>query len=419
VQKILIVDDDKILLNVLIRKIEMVNPDVEIIIAMSYKEGIKKIKLNENEIHAAIIDLNLPDAKKGEMADYTLSKSIPTVVLTGIFDEEIKKRLFENNILDYIQKNSQKGIDSTINSIQRVLKNYTTNVLLVDDSELQRNILKEMLESIKLNVVTAKDGAEALTIIKNRGDEFSLVLSDYNMPKMDGMELILETRELYDKDHLGIIALSSNKSSEIPTRFIKIGANDYINKPYSYTEVITRVNSVLHIVDLFEEVRKMSYIDYMTGVYNRRYFFNKGQEIFEKSYDLKKPFSLIMIDIDNFKSINDSYGHDVGDIVITSMANIIKSSLGKRSLISRFGGEEFCVIIENKDLEKTKKLLENIRIKTENKIIDTENINLNFTVSMGLYYGIKESLNEMIKLSDRALYQSKRTGKNKITVYEE
>ncbi len=414
-KKILIVDDDKILLNILTRKVSSLSGDIEIIIAMSYKEGIRKVSKHKGSIHAAIIDLNLPDAKNGEMADYTLAKDIPTVILTGIYDVELKERLLKNNILDYIQKNGQKGINSAINSIDRVLKNYETNVLVVDDSDLQRNILKEILTNIKLNVITAKNGEEALSILKDDENKFSLVLTDYNMPKMDGMELIMEIRELYDKDQLGVIALSSNETSDVPTKFIKIGANDYINKPYSQIEVATRVNSVLHLVDLFDEVRMMSYIDYLTNLYNRRYFFSSAESIFDKLKRENKDLALVMLDIDNFKSINDTYGHSIGDLVIVKVAEILKKNLRKSDLLARFGGEEFSLLLENISFEDTYKLLENIRIAIDKYVLKIENIEVKFTISIGFKYGMMKTLDDMINAADKELYKSKETGKNKIS----
>ncbi|HFU76369.1 MAG TPA: response regulator, partial [Arcobacter sp.] len=211
--KILIIDDDKTILRILKDKCES-QLKAEVITATTYKEAIKIILQNKAAIKVAVVDLNLPDATNGQLADYTLAKNIPTIVLTGMFDNDIKERLLYNDVLDYIQKDSQKSLSNAIKAVDRVLKNYETTILLVDDSKIQRELLKNLLISLKLNVLTAQNGKEALDIINDKTHNISLLLTDYNMPVMDGMELTLAVRELYDKDELGIIVLSSNENED-------------------------------------------------------------------------------------------------------------------------------------------------------------------------------------------------------------
>jgi diguanylate cyclase (GGDEF)-like protein len=415
-KKLLIVDDDKFIVSILVEKLKQYE-DIDILKAYSYKEGLHHVISNKKMIHAAIIDLNLPDTKDGEMANFTLSKKIPTVILTGKYDKSIESKLLKYNTLDFIVKNGNRGINNSISSVRRALNNYDTNVLVVDDSNVQRNILEVILTNMKLKVKTVKSGQEALEIVKNFDDEFSLVFTDYNMPKMDGMELVAQLRELYDKDKLGIIALSSNEKQEVISEFIKLGANDYISKPYSSTEVITRVNSILNLLDLFKENREMAFKDYLTNTYNRRYFFNNGEIILEKAKRLNHNIAIAMIDIDEFKSINDNFGHDIGDIALIQSAKILKDAMRHSDLIARFGGEEFCILLENVSLEDTKQLFEKIRILFEKNIIKYNDLEINFTISIGICYGIPSKLHDMLKLADNSLYKSKRNGKNQTTIY--
>ncbi len=414
-KKLLIVDDDKFILSVIIDKLKNYE-DLEVLEASSYKEGIKCIANNKNSINAAIIDLNLPDCNDGDMANYTLSKKIPTVILTGKYDRTMKDKLLQYTTLDFIVKDGKKGIKDSIFTIKRVLNNYDTNVLIVDDSNVQRNMLKQILIDMKLNVEVATNGVEALDILNSSEKRFSLVLTDYNMPKMDGMELVSKLREEYDKDQLGIIALSSNEESEVITEFIKLGANDYINKSYSRTEVITRVNAILDLLDLFEENRMMAFKDFLTNLYNRRYFFKTAQNIFDKTKRAKNDIVIAVLDIDRFKTINDTYGHDVGDFSLKRCAEILKETMRGSDLVARFGGEEFCILLEDISYEDTQKLFEKLRLTIENNSIKYEELEIKFTVSIGICYGIGNTLNEMIKNADESLYESKKGGRNRITL---
>lgn len=414
-KKLLIVDDDKFIISIIVDKLKTYK-NLEILTAVSYKEGIKCISANKNSISAAIIDLNLPDCNDGDMANYTLSKKIPTVILTGKYDKSMKEKLLQYSTLDFIIKDGKKGIKDSIFTIKRVLNNFDTNVLVVDDSNVQRNILEQILLDMKLNVDSAKNGQEALEILKNSEKKYSLVLTDYNMPKMDGMELVSKLREEYDKDELGIIALSSNEEAKTITEFIKLGANDYINKSYSNTEVITRVNSTLDLLDLFEENREMAFKDFLTSLYNRRYFFKSGQDIFEKAKRANKELAIAILDIDKFKNINDTYGHDIGDLALIRSAEILKETMRKSDLIARFGGEEFCILLENISYEDSEKLFEKLRDAFEKSCIKYEDIEIRFTISIGACYSKAINLDEMIKYADNSLFESKNDGRNRITL---
>lgn len=414
-KKLLIVDDDKFIISIIVDKLKTYK-NLEILTAVSYKEGIKCISANKNSISAAIIDLNLPDCNDGDMANYTLSKKIPTVILTGKYDKSMKEKLLQYSTLDFIIKDGKKGIKDSIFTIKRVLNNFDTNVLVVDDSNVQRNILEQILLDMKLNVDSAKNGQEALEILKNSEKKYSLVLTDYNMPKMDGMELVSKLREEYDKDELGIIALSSNEEAKTITEFIKLGANDYINKSYSNTEVITRVNSTLDLLDLFEENREIAFKDFLTSLYNRRYFFKSGQDIFEKAKRANKELAIAILDIDKFKNINDTYGHDIGDLALIRSAEILKETMRKSDLIARFGGEEFCILLENISYEDSEKLFEKLRDAFEKSCIKYEDIEIRFTISIGACYSKAINLDEMIKYADNSLFESKNDGRNRITL---
>jgi len=412
-KKVLIVDDDNVVLALVQKRLEQIG-GIEVLSATGYKDGVKYLLQHKDDINAAIIDLNLPDVAPGVMADYTTKKGIPTIVLTSTVDNDIKKILLGKDIIDYIIKDGMKGINSAIKGVERILRNYETNVLLVDDSSLQLNIAKKILEKMKLNVITANDGQEALNIINKDEIKFSLVITDYNMPNMDGMELTLKIREKFEKDKLAILVLSANDTPEIPTEFIKIGANDFIYKPYAEIEVVTRVNSNLELMDLFEKTRDMANKDFMTKAYNRRYFFETGEEIFAKAKNENNNLAVAMFDIDKFKSINDTHGHDVGDVAICEVARILNENLRPKDLMARFGGEEFCVLLKDITLGECEELFEKIRAAFESNILKVGDLELKFTTSIGVCYGMESSLEEMIKVSDEGLYYCKNNGRNQV-----
>lgn len=413
-KKILIVDDSISLLNMLQERI-LKRFNITILTATSYKEALKHI-LTHKDIHVSILDLNLPDVKKGKIVDFAIGKNIPSIVLTGDVDKELKNNILKKDIIDYIIKDDSNSIEQLLNVIERTLNNYDTNVLVVDDSVVQLNVAVDSLNDMNINVTTAKDGIEAFDILKNSNINFSLVLTDYNMPNMDGMKLTAKIREKYQKDKLGIIVLSANDKPNISSEFIKIGANDFINKPYSQVEFRTRVNSNLEILDLFEKTRDLANKDFLTGLYNRRFFFESGNAIFLKNQRDNNDIAVAMFDIDKFKNINDTYGHDVGDVAIQEIAKILNDNLRVSDLVARFGGEEFCVLLEDISLDGAEKLFEKIRYAFETNIIKIEQLEIKYTVSIGVCYGMKSNLEEMIKKSDDGLYYCKNNGRNQVAI---
>ena len=415
IKTLLLVDDDHLILNMLEGHLNKNLHNINIITADNSKDALKYLLDKDLVIHAAVIDYRLPDCADGYIIEYCVKKDIPTVVLTGTMNDDTRDEVIKQDIVDIITKTDSKSFITTTKTIDRILKNYDKNVLIVDDSKIQLKIIHDILKKMKLNITIATDGDVALQLIKDNPKKFALVLTDYHMPKMNGMELTFKIREKYDKDELSIIVLSADTEKIIPTQFLKIGANDFLHKPFNNLEVITRVNSNLHIIELFEQTRDMANKDFLTGSYNRRYFFESGHTIFKKAQRDKSNLCLAMFDIDKFKNINDTYGHDVGDVAIKEMANILNENFRTSDLIARFGGEEFCVLLDNISINDAKMLFEKVRKAFEDNIIKTNNIEIKYTVSIGVYYGMDNTLEDMIKKADEGLYICKNNGRNQVS----
>lgn len=414
-KKILVVDDSESVLSVLKLEIEQ-HSDIEAIYAKSYQDAEIKMKEQHEEIHAALLDINLPDAPNGEVISLANLYNIPVVVLTASLTKEVRNTIHKKDIIAYVLKNTPASIKLALKAIKRTLNNYDATVMVVDDSKQYRTTLSSYLKQNHLNVVEAENGQIALDILNNNTQKISLVIVDYEMPVMDGLELTINIRERFSKYQLGIIAISSTDDKDIIADFLKFGANDYIVKPFAKNEVVTRINANLELLDLFEQISNMANRDFMTGIYNRRYFFNIGGEIFLKAKKNNSPVAVATLDIDDFKRINDTYGHDVGDVAIKEIKTILDRHLIMPNLVARFGGEEFCILIDDITPEYLKELFGNIRRDFEENRIEIKGGNISYTVSFGIAYGISKSLDDMVKLSDEALYDAKENGKNQIVI---
>jgi diguanylate cyclase (GGDEF)-like protein len=411
-EKILIVEDNKTLAKLIAKKIQA-SLNIEVDVAFSLAEA--KLFIARYSYFVTLLDINLPDAPNGEIVDYVTQKKIHAIVLSGNIDKEFRKKILQKNIIDYVNKSGVEDINYIIQTLQRLQNNKKHTVLVVDDSRVFRQQLQMMLENLFFNVISVAHGEEAIGMLKAK-PEISLVLTDYHMPVMDGLELTKEIRKTYKKDELSIVVLSSNEDDEITALFLKNGANDYVKKPFSKEEFSCRVNNSIEALENIQMITNYANRDYLTGLYNRRYFFEAINEYIDEIKESGEKFAIGMIDIDHFKKINDTYGHDVGDKIITALADILRSSTNPRDIVARFGGEEFCVVLKNINQYSAQEIFERIREEVEKfsyHIKDNEYVN--FTISIGaILFNEDESLQDNISEADMLLYKAKNNGRNQV-----
>ena len=417
-RKILIIDDDRYIIDTLSKKIHETNAKVEILTAQSYKEAVSLVRTHQDDIAVAIIDLHLPGAKDGAAIQLTNATDIPSIVFTALEDDEFKVRSLEKHVLEYVLKGDFSTLDYVAAMSVRILKNYDTHILLVDDSAMSLNLLELTLEKFHFNIHKAKDGQEALERIEAGDVEFSIVLTDYQMPRMDGLMLTQKIRKNIRKDRLAIIALSGDENGGAVSAFLKVGANDFIKKPFEPQELFIRINNNLELLDMFALAKQVASQDFLTGAFNRRYFTDAARAMLARAQRNEQNVAIAMLDIDHFKKINDTYGHDMGDVALKECVALLNRLMRKSDLMARMGGEEFALLFDDISKEDFVKRLEVIRAEFEALSIEFAGDTIRFTVSIGAYYGPVFELDELLKYADEALYVSKGSGRNRVSFYE-
>lgn len=413
-EKILIVEDNKALSKLIAKKMEThLHFDVDV--AHSLAEAKVFIKKEDNYF-IALLDLNLPDAPDGEVVDFMIGKKVPSIVLTGSIDTETRDKILKKDVIDYVYKGNMDDVNYIFTLIERLHKNRDIKVLVVDDSMVTRAQIKGFLKQQMFKVMVAAHGEEALVFLEDNPD-IKLVLTDFNMPVIDGIELTKEIRKLQTKNELSIIAMTSSTAEHISAKFLKIGANDFIHKPFTKEEIACRINNSLDSLEYIAKIKDMAHNDFLTGLSNRHSFFEEMNQYYKMAKEKSESFALAMVDVDNFKNINDSLGHDVGDMVLVELAKVLKNNLKGSDIVARFGGEEFCIVLKNieqkKALEYFIKLKESIAAMA---IRTKETKAFNVTVSIGVAFNDASSLDEILKQADMALYQAKKNGKNRVEV---
>jgi len=411
-EKILIVEDNKALSKLIIKKMES-NLDFDIDAAYSFEEAQNLVE-NSSDYFVALLDLNLPDAPDGEVVDMILSHKIPSIVLTGSMDKEIREKILKKDVIDYVYKGNIDDVNYIFTLIERLHKNRDIKVMIVDDSIATRAQIKSLLQHQMFKVIVAAHGEEALVFLQDNPD-IKLILTDYQMPVIDGVELTKEVRKLYSKNELSIIAMTGTSTDLISAKFLKIGANDFINKPFTREEIACRINNSLDALEYIAKIEEMAQNDFLSGLANRRYFFDVMQEYFKEAKKKNESFALGLIDLDSFKQINDTLGHHVGDAVIVELAKTLQKHLKHEHLLARLGGDEFCVVLKNIDQKKALEFF--IKLKSAIASLHVkEKKDLTVSVSIGVTFGDLESVEEMINQAETALHIAKKNGKNRVEV---
>lgn len=414
VERVLIVEDSMMIAEAIRREIYS-KLHFTCDVALNFQQARKKVEEVGQDYFIAILDLNLPDAQEGEIVDYVLARNIPSIVFTGTFDDEIRDKMMAENVLDYVVKEGPQAVEYLIHTIHRIYKNQFHKVMVVDDSSTSRNHLISLLKTQRFMVLEAKNGKQALQVLKENPD-IRLVITDYNMPVMDGFELISKIRQNYSRNQMAIIGISAYGTGLLSAKFLKKGANDFIVKPFLKEELNSRINQNIEMLEYIEEIKRTSNVDYLTGLYNRRYFFQVGEKIFENARRQNFSMCVALIDIDHFKKVNDTYGHYSGDIVLKYIGNLLAEDLRSADVLARFGGEEFCLITTNMDSEKANVLFERLRKLVAKQEIPTEQEKISLTVSIGVTTTLADTLENTINIADKLLYKAKDNGRNRTVI---
>lgn len=409
--RILIVDDSATI-GIVVKNAVKSAVSMPVDLARSLAACEHLLALYSDHYQVAVVDLSLPDATDGEAVDMVLNCGIATIVLTGSLDSNTHERISAKPIVDYVTKQSPGSIAIVQKSVLHTLRNMQCRVLIVEPDPAYRIYLKNILFTQRLQVIEADSAAKALFEMDQRSD-IAAVITAYEISDMDGVDLCMTLRSNFPSTKLAIIGITASANDFSGVRFFKAGADDIIHKPFLVEELVSRINARLDYIDSLRIIQEQANRDFLTKLYNRRYLFDMGNVLFSSAKRDSIQIMIAMVDIDFFKRINDTYGHDVGDMAIVSVAEAISRSFRTGDIVARMGGEEFCIVAVNNDapLETMNRLrlyIEGLAIPLDDK----ESIHL--TVSIGVSTTLCNTLEEMINHSDEALYKAKQNGRNQV-----
>ena len=445
--KILVVDDSP-MVRMAIRE-ELEEGGYEIMEAGNGLEALTKVAV-ASPPHLITLDIEMPKLNgfdtcgrlRGERyARYFQQfedRRAPVIFVTSCDTLEDRRKGFELGAADFITKPFAKG--ELLRVVDNILKPTCLSegmcALVVDDSPLARQIVSESLRREGLTVIEAQDGVRAFDILKSSKHDIDVIITDFVMPHMDGLELCTRVRNELDLKDVPIIFLTALADQSRLLEVFKSGGTDYIVKPFVREELLARITVHLErqrvykrlretIEDLKkanQEISRLSITDPLTGSFNRSYLNSQLPNEIRRTDRYHSAASIVLCDIDHFKTVNDKWGHLVGDKVLQRFVQCIKGEIRDGlDWVARYGGEEFLIVLPETDLEGAHVLAERLRNSVSQMAIDVgESSAINITASFGVMSfdastpDDRKSPDFIINKADQNLYRAKQEGRNRV-----
>ncbi|MBA3012211.1 MAG: diguanylate cyclase [Proteobacteria bacterium] len=289
-------------------------------------------------------------------------------------------------------------------------------ILIADDDPISRRILEANLLEWGYELMVASDGLEAWEILQ-KPESPNLIISDWMMPRMDGLELCREIRNMEKSKYIYFIILTAKGEKKDIISGLEAGADDFLTKPFNQEELKYRTRIGERVLNLEHRIMELANIDSLTGLLNRRAFMEKMEQEMSRTQRENNSFSLILTDIDHFKNVNDTYGHQIGDLVLRRFTGQLKTLARPYDFLGRYGGEEFLICLPGANGLQAASTAERMRRQTEDMEImlpdDSQSIRITASFGTACYSVESEKdVDSLIKRTDVALYMAKNKGRN-------
>ena len=289
-------------------------------------------------------------------------------------------------------------------------------ILIVDDDKINRGIFSRRLEQRGLKVFQRQNGVEALEFVNTQSVD--LILLDLLMPGMNGIEVLEKIKLVDGYANIPILIISGLDDPRSIVMCLRRGATDYLSKPVELSVLEIKIASALEKNILQSNLEQMALYDQLTGLFNRHSILSALEEFESAYYEDGKDFGILTIDIDNFKKINDTHGHDIGDQALQHLSKVVSQVIREQDLFGRLGGEEFIIGSNHISFPDFLDVSERVRKAVETNNMALQEEILPFTVSGGVYHSTTgfSSMAEALKTSDQNLYKAKNRGRNRVEI---
>jgi two-component system, cell cycle response regulator len=442
--RVLVVDD--ILANVRLLEAKLTAEYFDVVTAMNGLDALEAIQRTKPDI--ILLDVMMPgidgiEVCKRIKAD-AATQHIPVVMVTALDQPEDRIRGLEAGADDFLTKPvNDISLFCRIKSLVRLkmltdelrvrsndssdVRDSDTNgrVLLVEPKDASAERILASFDSTH-RVVRVKTHQAAIEAVQDGVNPYELVVISFDAEHYDGLRLCSQLKSMDATRQTPILVIVEADNQQCLLRALDMGVNDYLMRPIDRQELKARVSTQVRRYRYTERLRasvkasiEMAITDSLTGLYNRRYLETHLNHLIEHYINRGKALSIVTVDVDFFKSINDTHGHDIGDMVLRELAVRLKANTRSVDLCCRVGGEEFIMVLPNTATELSSRIAERLRRAMASKSFDCGNgLVVPVTVSVGVstLNGAEDTLDKLLKRADQALYSAKREGRNRVVI---
>ena len=418
-QNALIVESTRLFQNVLEQI--MSSAGVECTIFSSAKEALEA---KHNEYTFILVSRTLKDLS-GEVflqrfgVQHGLNDA-QTILITSEDVEEVKIEAFSAGYIHVLNKDNVLKIQETIIQLLNThVLELEADVLFIEDSQSIADLVVNLFKEHKSTIHHVHHLDEMKLAFNDK--DFDLVITDYYLNNNETGDDVISYIRNYDgnsKATTPILVVSGESDQKKRTSFLRNGANDFILKPYDSDELLVRASNLISNHRILkqakqqqQQLKQLALTDHLTGLYNRHSLYDLGPKYISNAHRHKIALSLLVIDLDHFKNVNDTHGHSVGDIVLQAVSKVLQEHCRTEDIVARYGGEEFIMLLTNCDLENAAQKAEKLREAIEN----CKPEKLTITSSIGVAeLTEKEDIDALFIRADKAVYEAKDTGRNKV-----
>lgn len=294
-----------------------------------------------------------------------------------------------------------------------------SKILIVDDNPQNLQVVGTVLKPHGFGLQFVMSGEKVFDAVKEQRPD--LILLDIQMPGMDGFEISHALNQDPEYRDIPVIFLTAAyKDEESIVKGFKNGGVDYVTKPFFTEELVARIKTHLRLKKYKEYLQELSFTDPLTGLLNRRSILDRIHNEQKRARRSGSWFTIILTDIDRFKQVNDTYGHDCGDVVLSEIAQILKNTVREQDCFARWGGEEFLLLLLETDSQGGLTLAEKLRTAVEEQEILCQSQRIKVTMTFGIASCHEnQPYNDCIRQADKALYRGKEDGRNRCVLYSE
>jgi diguanylate cyclase (GGDEF)-like protein len=414
-QRVLLVEDTR-LYSVAVRSLLESRFGLIVIHCATLAALRREIESGGEKYDAAILDLCLADAPNGETLDYVVGCAIPAIVFSGYTSDARRQDIIAGASAELVYKNSPRSLEDLAQAIERVLGSNRLRALLIDPEATESSEMVKAMDGGTFVPVHCQSAEQALSILDDAKGTIELVVVRHDIASVEDFALLGTLSLRFGEDALRVVGFGSDQAAGEVGRFLKAGGDDFLQLPMSAADIDGRLDHTLAIHRQIQSLQRMASRDYLTDMLNRRYFFDRGPKMVEMCLRQSAPVCTALLDIDHFKRLNDTYGHEIGDLVLKAVSRRLLQLVGeKQHLPARIGGEEFALLLTNMNIEQAYEFCERIRIDISNTKIVVDDEDLSVTVSMGLaHISDSETFDNYLNAADQYLYLAKHSGRNRV-----